>query len=74
MKTPLASIRDCFEGVIPSIIATLDADGLPNVSYLSQVYLVDDEHVALSNQFFSADPSQPNQLKNLFVIRRGAAG
>ena len=53
MKTPLASIRDCFEGVIPSIIATLDADGLPNVSYLSQVYLVDDEHVALSNQFFS---------------------
>ena len=38
MKTPLASIRDCFEGVIPSIIATLDADGLlltihPRVSF-----------------------------------------
>jgi len=53
MKVPLVSIRDCFEGVIPSIIATLDAAGQPNVSYLSQVYLVDDEHVALSNQFFS---------------------
>lgn len=53
MKVALASIRDCFEGVIPSIIATLDAAGQPNVSYLSQVYLVDDEHVALSNQFFS---------------------
>ncbi len=53
MKVSLASIRDCFEGVIPSIIATLDAGGRPNVSYLSQVYLVDDEHVALSNQFFS---------------------
>ncbi|KQW73274.1 hypothetical protein ASE17_10090 [Phenylobacterium sp. Root77] len=53
MKVALAGIRDCFEGVIPSIIATLDAAGLPNVSYLSQVYLVDDEHVALSNQFFS---------------------
>ncbi|CAN7537736.1 GAF domain-containing protein [Phenylobacterium sp. LjRoot164] len=53
MKTPLASIRDCFEGVIPSVIATLDAAGQPNVSYLSQVYLVDAEHVALSNQFFS---------------------
>lgn len=53
MKTPLSSIRDCFEGVIPSIIATLDSAGQPNVSYLSQVYLVDDEHVALSNQFFS---------------------
>ncbi|HUH23531.1 MAG TPA: GAF domain-containing protein [Brevundimonas sp.] len=49
----LTSIRDCFEGVIPSVVATLDAEGVPNVSYLSQVYLVDDRHVALSNQFFS---------------------
>lgn len=49
----LTSIRDCFEGVIPSVVATLDAGGVPNVSYLSQVHLVDDDHVALSNQFFS---------------------
>ncbi|WP_332655448.1 GAF domain-containing protein [Brevundimonas sp.] len=49
----LTSIRDCFEGVIPSVVATLDAEGVPNVSYLSQVYLIDDDHVALSNQFFS---------------------
>lgn len=50
---PLSDIKDCFEGVIPSIIASTDSDGLPNVSFLSQVTLVDDEHVALSNQFFS---------------------
>lgn len=49
----LDDIRDCFEGVIPSVIATLDGAGIPNVSYLSQVHLVDAEHVALSNQFFS---------------------
>jgi hypothetical protein len=49
----LNEIRDCFEGVIPSVIATLDGTGIPNVSYLSQVHLVDAEHVALSNQFFS---------------------
>lgn len=49
----LDRIRDCFEGVIPSVIATLDATDIPNVSYLSQVHLVDAEHVALSNQFFS---------------------
>lgn len=49
----LTTIRDCFEGVIPSVVATLDAEGVPNVSYLSQVYLVDDDHIALSNQFFS---------------------
>lgn len=53
MKVQLRTIRDCFEGVVPSIIATLDRDGIPNVSYLSQVHFVDDEHVALSNQFFS---------------------
>lgn len=53
MSVPLRQLMDCFEGVIPSVIATLDAEGAPNVSYLSQVWFVDDEHVALSNQFFS---------------------
>jgi hypothetical protein len=49
----LSDLRNSFEGVIPSVIATLDADGVPNVSYLSHVYYVDDDHVALSNQYFS---------------------
>lgn len=53
MNVRLGDIRDSFEGVIPSIIATTDRDGMPNISYLSHVYYVDEEHVALSNQFFS---------------------
>lgn len=53
MKTRLGDIRDSFEGVIPSVIATTDADGVPNISYLSHVHYVDERHVALSNQFFS---------------------
>ena len=49
----LADLQACFEGAIPAIIATASADGVPNVTYLSRVTLVDDERVALSNQFFS---------------------
>jgi predicted pyridoxine 5'-phosphate oxidase superfamily flavin-nucleotide-binding protein len=49
----LSRLRNCFEGVIPAVIATASTDGTPNVTYLSRVCLVDDERVALSNQFFS---------------------
>jgi adenylate cyclase len=39
--------------MVPAIVATADAAGVPNVTFLSRVHLVDDERVALSNQFFS---------------------
>lgn len=68
MNVPLHTIRDCFEGVIPSIIATLDRDGIPNVSYLSQVHFVDDEHVALSNQFFSKTARNVEQTGRASVL------
>ncbi|WP_134495575.1 GAF domain-containing protein [Microvirga pakistanensis] len=53
MTIRLRDLAACFEGVIPSIIATAAPDGMPNISYLSHVVLVDDERVALSNQFLS---------------------
>jgi adenylate cyclase len=49
----LSSIARCFQGVIPSVVATADAHGLPNVTYVSQVHFVDEGHVALSQQFFN---------------------
>jgi adenylate cyclase len=49
----LDSIRLCFEGAVPAVIATAAMDGTPNITYLSRVRAVDDERVALSNQFFS---------------------
>jgi hypothetical protein len=49
----LSSLTRCFQGVVPSIIATCDGRGMPNVTYLSQVYFVDEHHVALSCQFFN---------------------
>jgi adenylate cyclase len=55
-QAPPVRLRDlalCFEGAIPAVIATASADGTPNVTYLSRVRFVDDERVALSNQFLS---------------------
>jgi predicted pyridoxine 5'-phosphate oxidase superfamily flavin-nucleotide-binding protein len=49
----LGDLWRCFQGVVPSIIATSNAAGVPNVTYLSQVYFVDERHVALSCQFFN---------------------
>ena len=45
----LDTIRECFEGVIPAVLATADGDGMPNVSYLTQVQYVDRDHVALND-------------------------
>jgi GAF domain-containing protein/pyridoxamine 5'-phosphate oxidase-like protein len=49
----LSELSRCFHGVVPSIIASADRNGVPNVTYLSQVHLLDEHHVALSRQFFN---------------------
>jgi len=49
----LRELHRCFEGAVPAVIATASSDGTPNVTYLSRVRAIDDERVALSNQFFS---------------------
>ena len=51
--TRLADISRCFQGVIPSIVVTSDGRGVPNVTYVSQVHMIDEKHVALSCQFFN---------------------
>ena len=42
-----------MQGTLPAVIATAGADGTPNITYLSKVFPVDRQRVALSNQFFS---------------------
>ncbi|PKO48985.1 MAG: GAF domain-containing protein [Betaproteobacteria bacterium HGW-Betaproteobacteria-4] len=53
MSLRLETIRECLEGIIPGHIATCDRAGMPNLAYLSQVEFIDNEHVALSYQFFN---------------------
>jgi hypothetical protein len=46
-------IRPVLDNGIPAIMVTCSADGIPNVTVISQVYYVDPSHAALSFQFFS---------------------
>jgi len=68
MTLRLRDLQACFEGVIPSIIATASQDGVPNISYLSHVAFVDDEHVALSDQFFSKTAANIRANNNAAVM------
>lgn len=49
----LQDIAACFEGIIPSSICTCSLDGVPNITFLSIVQRLDEDHVALSVQFFN---------------------
>ncbi|HEU4841808.1 MAG TPA: GAF domain-containing protein, partial [Ilumatobacteraceae bacterium] len=49
----LADIERCFGGAVPGVIATVGADGMPNVTYLTRAHRVGTDRVALSNQFMS---------------------
>ncbi len=46
-------IKASMEGVVPSSIVTCSLAGVPNVTEISQIYYVDEGHVALSHQFFN---------------------
>lgn len=48
----LHELPGCFDGVIPPMLATCSASGEPNVTHLSQLTLIDADHLAVSNQFF----------------------
>src|SRR5262245_13083393 len=48
-----SEIRPVLENGTPSVMVTCSADGKPNTTVISQVYYVDETHVALSFQFFN---------------------
>ena len=64
----LGDLRHCFEGAIPAVIATTSRDGIPNITYLSRVHMVDGERIALSNQFFSKTSQNLAEIPRASVL------
>lgn len=46
-------LKPAMQGYIPSLLGTCSLAGEPNITVVSQVVWVDEEHVALSFQFFN---------------------
>jgi hypothetical protein len=69
-----SAVRLAMDSVWPATIVTCSSEGIPNVATLSQVWYVDDWHVALSNQYFNKTKTNlatnPNAI--VFVISQEA--
>ena len=66
----LEDIPSAFEGIIPSAICTVSHDGTPNVTFLSVVHRLDEDHVALSRQFFNKtlEAAEINPFAQVMVL------
>ena len=66
----LGVIERCFAGAIPAVLCTASADGVPNVTFISKAIRVDDERIAVSNQFMSktARNLAANPLASLLLV------
>jgi GAF domain/Pyridoxamine 5'-phosphate oxidase len=62
LTVPLESVKLCLEGIVPSTVCTCSRDGTPNLTFLSIVHRVDENHVGLSFQFFNK--TRTNILEN----------
>lgn len=70
LAVALESILPAFQGQIPTPIATASADGTPNCTYLSIVWYIDEERIAISNQFLgkTAKNLRENPLLTMRLI------
>src|SRR5215472_1610103 len=75
LTVPLESIEICLEGIVPAAICSCSREGLPNVTFLSIVRRLDENHVGLSFQFFNKTPKnmQENPRAQVIVVTPGTA-
>jgi GAF domain-containing protein len=75
LAVSLESIASCFEGIAPASICSCSREGLPNVTFLSIVHRLDENHVGLSFQFFNKTRknTQENPHAQVIVVAPGTA-
>lgn len=52
-KTIPEAMKPAMLGLIPTSMSTSNSEGEPNVTFISQVWYVDEHHLAVSCQFFN---------------------
>ena len=60
-------IKPVMQNGIPALLGTCSADGIPNMTILSQVYFVDRTHIALSFQFFNKTSRNVRENPHAYV-------
>lgn len=73
MRLP-GDIKPVMDNGVPAVMVTCSAAGVPNATVISQVYYVDDTHVALSFQFFSKTIQNVRENPRAFVCLNDLVG
>ena len=63
-------IKPAMQGLVPSTLVSCSLEGEPNTTEISQVWYVDENHVALSHQFFNKTHRNIRANPFVFVIIR----
>lgn len=63
-----ADFQGALQGILPGVITTVSKDNIPNLSYISQVHYVDEEHLAISWQFFNKTYRNIQENPNFSVL------
>jgi len=75
VSVPLSEpIKQAMQSGMTALCASASLDGIPNAAVISQVYFVDDHHVALSFQFFNKTVRNVRENPQVCVILTDTVG
>lgn len=68
VRTMPDELQDVMSNGVPAELVSCSAAGIPNTTVISRVYFVDQEHVALSFQFFNKTVRNVRENPNACVL------